>query len=109
MKNLTLALAIIILVSCSQDNTQDSLTIFTSRQPQLIEPILERYSEKTGIEVTLLSGNAQQLMERIDIEGKDSKADIFMTVDAGVLWQASERGILESVTQILVRFHFHVL
>ena len=97
MKNLTLALAIIILVSCSQDNTQDSLTIFTSRQPQLIEPILERYSEKTGIEVTLLSGNAQQLMERIDIEGKDSKADIFMTVDAGVLWQASERGILESV------------
>jgi iron(III) transport system substrate-binding protein len=97
MKNLTLALAIIILASCSQDNTQDSLTIFTSRQPQLIEPILERYTKKTGIEVTLLSGNAQQLMERIDIEGKDSKADIFMTVDAGVLWQASERGILESV------------
>ena len=36
-------------------------------------------------------------MERIDIEGNKSEADIFMTVDAGVLWQASERGILASI------------
>jgi iron(III) transport system substrate-binding protein len=36
-------------------------------------------------------------MERISVEGEETKADIFMTVDAGVLWQAGERGIFEDV------------
>ena len=41
-------------------------------------------------------------MERIDIEGEQSKADIFMTVDAGVLWQAAERNIFsETKSKIL--------
>ena len=97
MKNLIFALTVLMVASCSRETADESLTIFTSRQPQLIEPILEKYTEKTGIKVKLLSGNAQQLMERIDIEGEQSEADIFMTVDAGVLWQASERGILSSI------------
>tara|TARA_B100000767_G_C19761947_1_gene535561 strand:+ start:1814 stop:2812 length:999 start_codon:yes stop_codon:yes gene_type:complete len=97
MKNYLLTISLILIASCSREVSNDSVTIFTSRQPQLIEPILEKYTEKTGIKVNLLSGNAQQLIERIDIEGDKSEADIFMTVDAGVLWQASERGILASI------------
>tara|TARA_A100000164_G_scaffold354843_1_gene362833 strand:+ start:279 stop:1232 length:954 start_codon:yes stop_codon:yes gene_type:complete len=77
----------------NQELTSEELTIYTSRQPQLLEPILENFSEETGIKVNLLSGNAQELMERIAIEDNESMADIFMTVDAGVLWQAAERGI----------------
>ena len=85
MKNLIFALTVLMVASCSRETADESLTIFTSRQPQLIEPILEKYTEKTGIKVKLLSGNAQQLMERIDIEGEQSEADIFMTVDAGAV------------------------
>jgi iron(III) transport system substrate-binding protein len=77
----------------NQELKSEELTIYTSRQPQLLEPILENFSEETGIKVNLLSGNAQELMERIAIEDNESMADIFMTVDAGVLWQAAERGI----------------
>ena len=65
---------------------------------QLLEPIIEDFYANTGIKVNILSGNAQELMERIDIEGENTDADIFMTVDAGVLWQANERGIF-SVTE----------
>tara|TARA_B100001540_G_scaffold41741_1_gene37078 strand:- start:4634 stop:5587 length:954 start_codon:yes stop_codon:yes gene_type:complete len=86
----------------NQELTSDELTIYTSRQPQLLEPILEKFSEETGIQVNLLSGNAQELMERIVIEGDKSKADIFMTVDAGVLWQAAERNIFsETKSEVL--------
>tara|TARA_B100000795_G_scaffold70379_1_gene49321 strand:+ start:12159 stop:13157 length:999 start_codon:yes stop_codon:yes gene_type:complete len=87
----------VLLVSCSQEKDLDLLTIYTSRQPQLIEPLLEQYKEKTGIEVRLLSGKAPQLMERIAVESDITEADIFMTVDAGVLWQAGEKGILEDI------------
>ena len=97
MKKISLLLSLLILVSCSKEINQEpitgELTIYTSRQPQLLEPILENFSEETGIKVNLLSGNAQELMERIAIEDNESMADIFMTVDAGVLWQAAERGI----------------
>ena len=106
MKKISLLLSLLILVSCSkemnQELTKDELTIYTSRQPQLLEPILKKFSEETGIRVNLLSGNAQELMERIVIEGDKSKADIFMTVDAGVLWQAAERNILsETKSEVL--------
>ena len=95
MKKISLLLSLFIIFSCAKDPNE--LTVYTSRQPQLIEPIVEQFTNETGIKVNLLSGNAQELMERIDIEGEDSSADIFMTVDAGVLWQAAERDILAKI------------
>ena len=95
MKKISICASLFILVSCAYEPA-DELTIYTSRQPQLIEPIVEKFSLETGIKVNFLSGNAQELMERIDVEGDNSPADIFMTVDAGVLWQAAERDIFSS-------------
>ena len=95
MKKISLLLSLFIIFSCAKDSSE--LTVYTSRQPQLIEPIVEQFTNETGIKVNLLSGNAQELMERIDIEGEDSPADLFMTVDAGVLWQAAERDILAKI------------
>ena len=95
MKKIFICASLFILVSCAYEPA-DELTIYTSRQPQLIEPIVEKFSLETGIKVNFLSGNAQELMERIDVEGDNSPADIFMTVDAGVLWQAAERDIFSS-------------
>ena len=95
MKKISICASLFILVSCAYEPA-DELTIYTSRQPQLIEPIVEKFSLETGIKVNFLSGNAQELMERIDVEGDSSPADIFMTVDAGVLWQAAERDIFSS-------------
>ena len=95
MKKISICASLFILVSCAYEPA-DELTIYTSRQPQLIEPIIEKFSLETGIKVNFLSGNAQELMERIDVEGDTSPADIFMTVDAGVLWQAAERDIFSS-------------
>ena len=102
MKKLTIILSIFILVSCSYQ-ANDELTIYTSRQPQLLEPIIEDFFEDTGIKVNLLSGNAQELMERIDIEGENSPADIFVTVDAGVLWQATERKIFSETNSDILK------
>jgi|TARA_B100001094_G_C18084343_1_gene746938 iron(III) transport system substrate-binding protein len=102
MKKISIVLSLFILVSCAYESNNE-LTIFTSRQPQLLEPIIENFSQETGIKVNLLSGNAQELMERIDIEGDKSKADIFMTVDAGVLWQATERNIFSKTDSIILK------
>ena len=102
MKKISLLLSLFILVSCANKSSEE-LTIYTSRQPQLLEPIIEIFYKETGIKVNLLSGNAQELMERIAIEGDESKADIFMTVDAGVLWQAAERDIFAEIDSDILK------
>ena len=102
MKKISLLLSLFILVSCAYESSEE-LTIYTSRQPQLLEPIIETFYQETGIKVNLLSGNAQELMERIAIEGDESKADLFMTVDAGVLWQAAERDIFAEIDSDILK------
>jgi len=101
MKKFYIIFSLFFLVSCA-NQSNDELTIYTSRQPQLLEPILENFYQDTGIKVNLLSGNAQELMERIVAEGEQSKADIFMTVDAGVLWQATDRNIFSKINSFIL-------
>ena len=76
MKNYILALTV-FLSSCSFEQVDDDeIVIYTSRQPQLIENLLNVFTEETGIQVTILSGDAQQLMERIAVEGVDTDSDL---------------------------------
>ena len=59
MKNYILALTI-LLSSCSfEQANDDEVVIYTSRQPQLIENLLDVFTEEIGIQVTVLSGDAQ--------------------------------------------------
>ena len=63
MRNYILTLTI-LLSSCSfEQANDDEVIIYTSRQPQLIENLLDVFTEETGIHVTVLSGDAQQLMK----------------------------------------------
>lgn len=73
------------------------VVVYTSRQPQLIEPLFERFTEQTGIQVDFITDAASPLIERIAAEGERTVADLLITVDAGNLWHAAERGILRPV------------
>lgn len=95
-------LTLIFLASCTVEDMDNEVVIFTSRQPQLIEDLLTKFTAETGIKVIVLSGNAQQLMERIVIEGSSTEADILMTVDAGVLWQAAMNNIFQPVESAIL-------
>jgi iron(III) transport system substrate-binding protein len=70
------------------------LVVYTERREPLVKPLFERYEKETGTAVRLLSDGAPVLIERIAAEGANTRADIFMAVDAGNLWQAAERGLL---------------
>ncbi|MCM2355466.1 MAG: extracellular solute-binding protein [Arenimonas sp.] len=70
------------------------LVVYTERREPLVKPLFERYEKETGTKVRLLSDGAPVLIERLAAEGANTRADIFMAVDAGNLWQAAERGLL---------------
>ena len=71
-----------------------SLNVYTSRKSQLIEPLFEAYTRKTGVAIRSVNGKAAALIQKLKREGKKTKADLLITVDVGHLWQAAEKGIL---------------
>lgn len=75
-----------------------TVTIYSSRNEQLIQPLLDRYTEQTGVKVELVTDKDGPLMARLQAEGKNTPADMLLTVDAGNLWQAAEQGLLQPVS-----------
>ena len=73
------------------------LVVYTERKEPLVKPIFEQYTRETGTEIRILSDGAPVLIERLAAEGANTRADLFMSVDAGSLWQAAERGLLAPV------------
>jgi iron(III) transport system substrate-binding protein len=59
--------------------------------------LYDAFTDATGIEVNVLEGDSDQLIERIRREGAASPADVFMTVDAARLQRAENAGILAPV------------
>ncbi len=70
--------------------------IYSARHYDL-EKAFEDFEDQTGLTVDFIFGDDAELLERLQKEGADSPADIFMTVDAGKLWAAAEEGVLEPV------------
>ncbi len=82
--------------------SNDSLTVYSTRKEHLIEPLFDAFTKKTGIKVSYLTGKGGALIERIKLEGKRTKADIFMTVDAGNLWYAATQNLFQPVESEII-------
>ena len=80
-----------------QAASNDSLTVYSTRKEHLIKPLFDAFNAKTGIKVKYLTGKGGALIERIKLEGKKTKADLFMTVDAGNLWYAASQNLFQPV------------
>lgn len=74
-----------------------TITIYSSRNEQLIKPLLDRYTEKTGVKVKLVTDSIGPLFARLKAEGQNTPADMLLTVDADNLWQAAQEGLLQPV------------
>ncbi len=72
--------------------------VYSFRQEQLIRPLLDAFTQKTGVAVRLVSGKDDALLERLKAEGANSPADVLMTVDAGRLRRAVEAELLQPVS-----------
>lgn len=87
--------ALFALGGCERASPE--LVVYSSRNEQLIKPMFDRYTEETGQAIRFVTDDAGPLIERLAAEGKNSPADILITVDAGDLWHAAERGLLRPI------------
>ncbi|MFV2081541.1 MAG: extracellular solute-binding protein, partial [bacterium] len=90
-------LTAIVMLGAISSASANEIIVYSARQEHLIKPLFDLYTQETGIEVKYITGKAGVLMQRIKAEGSRTRADILLTVDAGNLWHAASKGLLQPV------------
>ena len=78
------------------------INLYSSRHYNTDDELYDNFTRITGIKVNLVESKADQLIERIKSEGRNSPADILITVDAGRLWRADEAGLFAPVNSSIL-------
>ena len=76
----------------------NEVNIFSARHYDSDVQLYEKFTAKTGIKVNVVSGKDKALQKRIIEEGKDSKADLYITADAGRLGAFQEKGMFQKTS-----------
>ncbi|MDS1141606.1 Fe(3+) ABC transporter substrate-binding protein [Pusillimonas sp. SM2304] len=93
----SLALAsITTLTALSTAAVAADVSLYTTREPKLIQPLLDEFTKDTGVKVNTVFVK-DGLIERVKAEGDKSPADVLMTVDIGNLLDLVEAGITQPV------------
>lgn len=88
-------LSILLLGGCTDD--QQKLTLYSAQKEHLIRPLLDAFTEKTDIQVQLITGDKAALITRLEQEGEHTQADLLLTADIGNIYQAKQKGLLQPI------------
>ncbi|SER04730.1 iron(III) transport system substrate-binding protein [Virgibacillus subterraneus] len=83
--------------SVESSDAKGEINLYTGRHYETDQELYDQFTEETGIQVNVIKGKDDELIARLDREGKASEADLFITADAGRLHIAKEKGILQEV------------
>ena len=87
----------VLVGSLSMPLMAAELNIYSARKEALIKPILNEFSQETGIKVNLITGKADGLITRMRSEKMLSPADLLLTTDVGRLVRAKSFGLTQSI------------
>lgn len=98
----TLLAGAMLLSGISFAASAQEVNLYTTREPRLIQPLLDEFTKDTGVKVTTVFVK-DGLIERVKAEGDKSPADVLMTVDIGNLLDLVEAGVTQPVDSAVLR------
>ncbi len=106
MKHILVLLMITGLIfSCKNDKNKKAgentvpqeVNVYTHRHYPSDQELFANFEKQTGIVVNVVNASADELIQKMTLEGSDSPADVLITVDAGRLVRAKDKGLLQTV------------
>jgi iron(III) transport system substrate-binding protein len=97
MKISYLAIGLVFALVSAPSLAGQEVNVYSYRQPKLIEPILDRFTEDSGIKVNVLYAK-KGMLERLKSEGANTPADLVFTVDIGRLSDVKNAGLTQAVS-----------
>ena len=90
-----LAAALALAIGAGAALADGEVNVYTSRHYKFDDQLYADFTAATGVQVNVIEGKGDELMERMKAEGANSPADVFVTVDAGMLWRAEQAGLFQ--------------
>src|SRR5690606_18159838 len=90
-----------LFFSCG-GGTAEEVNIYTHRHYDADQELFARFTEMTGIKVNVVNASADELIQKLELEGAHSPADVLITVDAGRLVRAEERRLFQPIQSEII-------
>ena len=98
-----LAVVLFIVNFLSNLSIAEEVNVFSSRHYDSDIQLYEKFTSETGIKVNVVSGKDKALQKRIKEEGVNSKADLYITADAGRLGSFDKDGMFQKTTSSFIK------
>jgi iron(III) transport system substrate-binding protein len=97
MRSITVVAALVAALATAAGcgGSEDTLTVYSGREEELVAPLFDMFEEETGVDVEVRYGDSAELAATIAEEGGNSPADVFFAQDPGSL------GSVESQLEVL--------
>lgn len=100
MRSLYRSFISLLLLSCllvSSLAHSEEVNVYSYRQPFLVQPLFDTFTEATGIKVNVVFAK-KGLSERLEREGRNSPADLVFTTDIGRLFEVADKNLTQPVS-----------
>ena len=88
--------------SSAGGESTDSFTLYTGRDEELLAPLVEAYSEETGVEIDVRYGNSAEMAAQLLEEGEGTPADVFYSQEVGAIGALAKAELLGELPQDVV-------
>ena len=87
----------LILIFSLSSSLANEVNIYSHRHYETDKTLYKMFEKKTGIEVNIVKAKANELIKRLELEGKNSPADMLITSDAARLYLATQKDLLQKI------------
>lgn len=90
-------LALSALILTSSLFASNEVNVYSSRHYDTDKQLFKMFEKNTGIKVKVIQAKDDALIKRMESEGKNSPADVFITVDAARIQRATEKKLFQAI------------
>ena len=94
--------AFAVFASACSSSSNEVVTVYSGRSENLIGPILDSFTEDTGIKVAIRYGQSAELALLIEQEGDRSPADVFISQSPGAMGYVQQLGMLQTLADDII-------
>lgn len=95
-------LVLLSLITPLVATAAEPLVVYTGRSDQFVRPLAERFTQASGIPVTLHAGSSTELLNKLRVEGARTSADVYLSSDSATLQIGEDEGLFQPLPRLLV-------
>ena len=95
-------LFLVALLPLSQLQAAEELLVYSGRSDKFVKPVMTAFTRETGIKVVLHAGSSTALLNKLQLEGERTSADIYISNDAGNLQKGSDMKLFRALPKSII-------